>query len=775
MMNNNNADNMGGGEVLRLSFGCTANSVSSDLVNLEGLACTTAAVKRPPTSSSCNSVVSHPQHSWSPLCDPYITHHPMSGDRLFTPRCIFVDTQEQQVQQQKQLRSYQETEDLAAWSGPVETMCLGTSSNQSIVGYSPAAGSYNSNASNNQQYRFQKFHQIAQTLAETTYSSNSCSVHSSQVRYDSSNNHTIPTNRHVEWDISDEEGDYDDADAEDNTNAQRRLAVEKHKQQQLLVLQDALSKAWDEGVLNYRSTAAQAIQIHWSDYLLPPLPPPQKFISLPSSSYLSSTIPHTFFPNAIATTDTTDLMTTANTTSTPSSFSSLWDPQATKSSIIDSHLAGYSATANLLSSSWREDVLFNELRKSLEQCDLLQGTQLVVSNVGFYTGLATSVLEELADECKSAARWTILISDTSSTADHYEPTTHRQLFRRYLNGGLALHSLSENSDLTLPLSISSCSSFTSNALLAVAVENATIPYRLLPCNSCNNSSSDAIFAIAASAGLGSSSNTNDDSFFSLYKSVNFREFLSCLRGPTTRHSILGMDATTMKDTNLNWNQLLIQGTSVVVDPRMRDRKVSKKDVSTMEDFPGRWLSTHLHSLSYNTSIRGISQDNDYDQHTHYALHASFRRSYESYPSLTSSYQKQKYRHPLLHGIMEGIATHARPMGSFSTCLVPQSVAELTLTGGYWKSSILNSIPDFFVSTISNSTRIHPLIEGRYKSFKNATSRFCSERSSINGSSGSMWGLYTTDLQAGLAPEFEDCEEAREYLRNLDALYCPSYK
>jgi len=37
-----------------------------------------------------------------------------------------------------------------------------------------------------------------------------------------------------------------------------------------------------------------------------------------------------------------------------------------------------------------------------------------------------------------------------------------------------------------------------------------------------------------------------------------------------------------------------------VDPRMRDRKVSKKDVSTMEDFPGRWLSTHLHSLSYNT-------------------------------------------------------------------------------------------------------------------------------------------------------------------------------
>jgi hypothetical protein len=549
-----------------------------------------------------------------------------------------------------------------------------------------------------------------------------------------------------------------------------------------------LSKAWDEGVLNHRSTAAQAMQIHWNDYLLPPLPPPQKFISLPSSSYLSSTNPQTFFPNAMATADTTDLTTTTNTTSLPSSFSSLWDPQATKSSIIDSHLAGYSAAANLLSSSWREDVLFNELRKSLEQCDLLQGTQLVVSDVGFYTGLATSVLEELVDECKSAARWTILISDPSSTADHDEPTTHRQSFRRYLNGGLALHSLSENSDLTLPLSISSgipnpcknnttsCSSFTSNALLAVAIENATIPYRLLPCNSCNNASSDAIFAIAASAGLGSASNTNDDSFFSLYKSVNFREFLSSLRGPTTRHSILGMDATTMKDTNLDWNQLLIQGTSVVVDPRMRDRKGSKKDVSTMKDVSGRWLSTHLHSLSYNTSIRRIVQDNDYVQHTHYALHASFRRSYESYPSLTSSYQEQKYRHPLLHGIMEGIATHARPIGSFSTCLVPQSVAELTLAGGYWKTSIiLNSIPDFFVSTISNSTRIHPLIEDRYKSFKNATSRFRTERSSINSSGGSMWGLYTTDLQAGLAPEFDDCEEAREYLRNLDALYCPSYK
>jgi len=228
-----------------------------------------------------------------------------------------------------------------------------------------------------------------------------------------------------------------------------------------------------------------------------------------------------------------------------------------------------------------------------------------------------------------------------------------------------------------------------------------------------------------------------------------------------------MDATTTKNKQLDWNELLVQGTSVVFDPRMRERGVSTKDASTRED-SGIWISKHLNSLSYNTTSK---QTHDDAQHTQYAIHASFRRSCETYPFRPSSYQAQKYRHPFLHGIMEGIATHTRPIGSFSSCLIPQSFAELTLSGGYWKRSILPAIPDFFVSTISNSTRIHPLIEERYNGFKSATSRFSSAGSN---NCTSMRGYYTTDVQGGLAPEYEDCDEAREYLKNLDAIYCPSY-
>jgi hypothetical protein len=129
---------------------------------------------------------------------------------------------------------------------------------------------------------------------------------------------------------------------------------------------------------------------------------------------------------------------------------------------------------------------------------------------------------------------------------------------------------------------------------------------------------------------------------------------------------------------------------------------------------------------------------------------------------------QKFQHPLLQSVMEGIATHTQPIGSFSSCIIPQSLSELTSGGyGYWKhTSCIRNTPDFFVSTIGNSSRIHPLIEKRYNGIKCAISRFHS-----SGGSGNR-GFYTADVEAGLAPEYEDCDEAVEYIKNLDALYCP---
>ena len=64
---------------------------------------------------------------------------------------------------------------------------------------------------------------------------------------------------------------------------------------------------------------------------------------------------------------------------------------------------------------------------------------------GFHAGLATSLLEELSEECKSAGRWVVMAdpllsssspNTTSNTAEGNQNQIHR--FRQSLNAGLAL-------------------------------------------------------------------------------------------------------------------------------------------------------------------------------------------------------------------------------------------------------------------------------------------------------------------------------------------------
>lgn len=498
----------------------------------------------------------------------------------------------------------------------------------------------------------------------------------------------------------------------------------QQKQQQMLVSQqqDAMTRAWEDAVATLTSAEHTHHNniIQWRDYLLPPFPARSKMISLPftSTQFLSDT-------------------TQANKNSNGLS--------------LDSFVTGYyTNNHSIVSNSWRENVLSEEIRKSLEQCDLLRGTQVLVSDHGFYAGLATSVLEDLTQECKSAARLTVLVTPPSET----EHKTPRQIFRRNLNSGLAFHSLSENSDLLLPLAFASSDMFSSSALLATAIETVTLPYRLLP-NNYNNS--DATIAIAGGTGLGSSS--NGDSFFSTYSSMNFREYLSCLRGPTTRHTILEMTAST-EPTATDWRELLLQGTTVAFDPRIKPSNHTKEIPPA-----GGWLSKNLNSLSM---VHGSPSVEQQQHHNQYAMHVSIRRSRVDPSNLVTPFQMQKFQHPLLQSVMEGIATHTQPIGSFSSCIIPQSLSELTSGGyGYWKhTSCIRNTPDFFISTIGNSSRIHPLIEERYNGIKCAISRF--HRS---GGSGNR-GFYTSDIEAGLAPEYEDCDEAVENLKNLDAVYCP---
>ena len=56
----------------------------------------------------------------------------------------------------------------------------------------------------------------------------------------------------------------------------------------------------------------------------------------------------------------------------------------------------------------------------MEDCDSVKGFQVVMDgDMSFFTGLGTSVLEELGDECKSAAKFSIVVGGGDELLGRY--------------------------------------------------------------------------------------------------------------------------------------------------------------------------------------------------------------------------------------------------------------------------------------------------------------------------------------------------------------------
>jgi len=725
---------MGGGEVLRISFGSDANAVSSHLVNLEGLACT-----RPQSDNDENEC---------PFCDPNVTLT-ASDTKCFQPRSIFVDVQDSFGE--VKTASFVEEDARQVWTGPAVELNVSQVQNQ----FSLQDTNEDQKKDETTKHSFDQFHATAQALAYTTFNSNQLNAYSSHQRYHSSNN--ANEDRYVNWD---DMGEEDAEDEEDDDYEQRRRLLLNQKAQQerqhRQTLRQTMTQAWEETIasqnqkqtlINQSDTemadAATCTEqkhndtvypeVNWRDYLLPPYPPPNFILPIASSSsFTQQTVP-------------TSLDT-----------------------VHSSFLSGYSPGSSSLGvpSTWQTDVLAESFRKVLEQCDLLRGLQLVVSDQGMFGGLATLFLEDqVLTECKSAAKFCVTINRNSESTQvsnrQIKPifssntsSTARDSFRRGLNQGLTLSGLAQNCDLTLPLDLSLAAhgtTFANSAVLAAALESVTLPYRLLP-------NTSAAIAMAGGVGLGSfPTQSEDESFFSTYSSLNIREFMASLRGPSTKHTILELDVC---DKNINdWKNDLYTGTTVNIDPREPPRRGQSLQVPT----PGLWLINNLSSLSNSITEACVRSE----CHTQYSLEASFRFSSASSDVFQATpFQKQRFRNPLLQCVMEGIAAHTRPIGTFSACIVPQSFGQLTASGyGYWKQTPLfskNADP-CVVATLGNSTRIHSFLANKYYGLRNSLARF---------GGGGTRGYYSADVAAGLAPELDDCVEAVEYLKELDSIYCP---
>ena len=117
---------------------------------------------------------------------------------------------------------------------------------------------------------------------------------------------------------------------------------------------------------------------------------------------------------------------------------------------------------------------------------------------------------------------------------------------------------------------------------------------------------------------------------------------------------------------------------------------------------------------------------------------------------------------MINCLMQGMSIRYRPQQSFAA-LANQSLVQLTDAGygagSYWKSVWTNPTKSPVLSVLGNSTRSYSHLDKTTCEMKKSISRKCH-------------GFYNRDVQQGVLPELEDCQDALEGLFDLQDVYRP---
>jgi len=546
-------------------------------------------------------------------------------------------------------------------------------------------------------------------------------------------------------------------------------------------------------------------RLEWSNYFMPPHPPPNLY---------SAPLPFDRIGQAIA------------TTKLPASTSTI-EP---KSALLHSYHCGLypdkstnssSSTASL-DNEWRLSILSEKLRQWMETCDTIRGFQITVDrDMALFGGLAESVLQELGEECRSAGRFSVLVGGGDSFLNggdgaaaaaeeeggklSYWRTEGKvtESIRTNLNNGLALHGLTENSDLVLPLSIAKCwdalhrsgggsgrnsgSMFEASAAGALALETATLPYRLSGSGSSSSTNYRSKIGIQSGYYQGSSGQSDGNESYGTADKLSYHEFLSSLR-PSNRHVMLELSALLSNGGNASASTelhgKLLQGTSVerrqLEQERAQNRNSYYRRGRARDIDPGLWLEDNGPcggSLAPLSPMAKIGQSNR-TMHRHYVLAASLRpmagATTRSQTTTTTPYSKNPVS-SYTTMLMEGMGVRYRPETSVGT-VVQQGIADLIGSrsygaGSYWKTILRGSSNSGVGSTkddsdnvpilavLGNTTRVHSHLNETGASLKDALSR-------------KYTGYMTRDIMAGIVPEREDCTDALEHCMDLRDIYEP---
>lgn len=608
-------------ETVHISLGNTANHITSHLLNLQGLAATDAGV-----GSHSNRSDGDDQAHHQSLCDPSVTHDiasiesdyyasyagspSASGRYMYVPRTLIVDGRD----------SFG-----AAWGGVSRNSNVGGSAQISSWGGSVSVWDSNTSPDiSSDQHRNEQQNVTAQSQQQQENKEddpldnfrNAASMMGLSPLYSRfvavapshSYNYSVDNSRHVQWDEEEDEDNDDDycygQDIERRNEEKRRQmermelnnkelknnwnsCMEESWQQAFysnekevqaddaMTTPSAATDVSNDASSSNKTSARTEREIHWYDYWMPPRPLPHKYqIQLPFDTASS------------------------NSNRLDSQGNNVW---STSFSMGYHPASGGGTDGSIgITQSWREHAMSEALRKVLEGCDVVKGFNVFVdggsfceesgasasgelnkhakqlSNIitgggGFYAGMATSLLEELQEECRSAGRWAVLADPLSygrgdaSLEDTTTEISQIHHFRRRLNAGLALHGLSTNADSFLPVSVDGAHRalrgdsasetpvsqnrilFEGCAALSLCLETSTLFYRLRR-NAHRSKSPEARSRIGIQSGFyqgfgGNTDYQDDNDSYASAPALTYHEFLACTKSSSDkRRSILELDA-----------------------------------------------------------------------------------------------------------------------------------------------------------------------------------------------------------------------------------------
>ena len=728
-------------ETIQISLGPSANAVTAHLLNLQGLAATTASDEL--------------EHA---VCDAKTTH--TIERNVLVPRVLMVDEPTRFPVETEQQQTH------GFWD-PQRTEVLDSSWSRQY--HSPP---------------LQHFLQTSSSLAYSPYSRYYQEPQHDELSYkiDSSND------RHVNWD---EEGD--EEDYEDPADRSRRLQRQRFQWQTetLRPMEEKLCSLWNEAMHaplgsandfsdNGRSDSVGIVsdtniekeyRLSWIDYWVPPYSLRKSILALPYS--------------------------------TQSQMSDNWDSYHQTASSSGTDWVG-----------WKQDDLSDKVRALLEESDSCQGFTITTEGYGCYAGLATSLLQEFQEECKSAGRMVFHVVDSSSslqdsqqssntkdiTDENQNPSTssswqasNADRVRKNVQSGVALAGFAHNAHIVVPLRLNnlngnkadtpSKSLFRASAEIALGLESCTLPYRLRP------AMDDPRYKVGLQnvpfVGHGGGG-SNDDSYFhwgTTASRLSFGEFLTSLQ-PSSQYMMVELDMMGLSNvpnsnrnggmgSNNNKNTLwdsIVAGTSVERDQRMRDDGRDSRRFRPRDVMPGGWLQDPsfgglLSSLSSLPSSSNSPKVMDRSLHHHFALATAFRPSTQI-PQRTELGRSGISEY--LTCVAEGMGVSYRPERSICTVL-NQSCSKLVQggygAGTYWEtilgSSASQSEPPSVVSALGNTTRIYPHLQ-----------QVTSDLKLSLGRSSRLRGFYNRDVMNGMLPEEEDCEEALAKCYDIRDVYHP---